>query len=734
MPAQAVGEKQSGAQRSDDPAVALMASDLPAGLIEAADALRDRGRHAEAAQAYRAALELLPGRSDLRVQLGNMLKDSGALPEAEAAYRLALSQEELADTHVQLGHVLKLRGDRAAAVAQYRRAAGIDPSHPGAIDELARAGEAPAPMEEFDPVQRGAGVEALLTLSHGIAAMRAELDRLGAQLPDALARTAFPVAFYDQFRSAFPVPPPFAGADRAAPLPFHVVLLAERETLATLFGQLGALQAQSTAEWTLSVIGHDPDRRRVVALAALADPRIRWVEAMPDAALGAQERAAVAPEGWSLLLAAHAMLDQHALAWFARAAAWCGAAAFVCDEEAGRQERGRIIRASPVLRQVVDADTLRETNVFGETVAVRGAAYHAAALPDGDIAGMRRQLLLRLAATGQVGHVPHPLVWRSEAEPLAAPMAIAPAAAAPIAVIIATRDNAADLRGMLDSLRAKAQAAGALEFLVIDNGSQADESRETLRQIGLEGGARIITQNEPFNWSRLMNRAVGETRASLLLFANDDMRMLTQGWDGQLRALLARPGVGAVGARLLYEDDRLQHGGIILGWNGTDIHDGLGEPKASPGPAARWQVTRAVGAVTGAFLATSREDFGLRGGFDAQGLPVAYSDIDYCLKLRAAGLRVLWTPSITLYHHESKTRGLDRADPWRAARNAHERAVMQQRWGAALDIDPGVHPAWHGASMPFRLLAAPSMARVRAHVRRTGSGNPWLPPPAEGEG
>jgi GT2 family glycosyltransferase len=211
----------------------------------------------------------------------------------------------------------------------------------------------------------------------------------------------------------------------------------------------------------------------------------------------------------------------------------------------------------------------------------------------------------------------------------------------------------------------------------------------------------------------------------LIVFANDDMVMLSHAWDSILRGLLARPEIGAVGARLLYPDDTVQHAGILFGWQGGSIHDGLHERSDTPGPAGRWQVTRAVSAVTGAFLATRRADFLAHGSFDDVGLPVSHSDIDYTLKLRTSGLRVLWTPEITAYHHESKSRGLDHLDPEKQARRAAERAVLRARWGTLLNTDPSVNPIWYMATLPFRLIAAPSEARIWEHIERCASANPW---------
>jgi len=231
--------------------------------------------------------------------------------------------------------------------------------------------------------------------------------------------------------------------------------------------------------------------------------------------------------------------------------------------------------------------------------------------------------------------------------------------------------------------------------------------------------------DEPFNWSRLNNAAAAGQDAALLVFVNDDIVMASEGWDEVLRGLLERPEIGAVGARLLYSDETVQHAGVIFGWQGAGLHDGLSESASTPGPASRWHVTRRVAAVTGAFLATRRDAFLAHGGFDEIGLPIGYSDFDFALKLRASDLGILWTPEITCYHHESKSRGLDHLDPEKRARDAAERAVLERRWGSALTGDPSVNPVWHMATLPFRLISPPSQRRVWAHITQCAARNPW---------
>lgn len=737
--------------------------------IRRGDRLRDARCYAEAAEAYGSALTLAPTRGDIRIQLGNMLKDAGRLAQAESAYRYALARSpEDAEIHLQLGHVMKLQGRRSEALVSYRRAIEEQPSLEAAWSELF---EAPAPL---------GGVEALLAMTGEVLGAVARLTRA---LPDLYAQAAFPLVSYDRFRTLFDVPaPPPADDDRS----FGIVMTVTGMALERLYAQLASVSAQTYGNWQLAVVGTDAAQRRVVERVAISDPRIGWIEAATDEAPGVAERrtALALPSDWIVLPAMGALFHRHALAWFA-AIVGCGAAkAFVTDEEQATEDGGTPRRSAPQLRQAVDYDTLLEANPFGETVVVERAAYAAIAgdLVTGSLSAARSSLLLTLAYRGTVGHIPLPLVagdageridtdspadaspagagqdWPGPAGSCAAHMAAvrahlatadlggrvmvgSPADAAStlsiswqprdpyqtIEVIIPTRDNVRDIRAFVDTLRDRAAVPQALRVLIVDNGSLQGETSRVLAELKAQDWVRVVTIDEPFNWSRLNNRAVMLTEAELLVFANDDMLMLSDGWDRQLRGLLERREIGAVGARLLYPDDSVQHAGILFDWQGLAIHDGRYEPVWRPGPCRRWHVSRTVGAVTGAFLAVRREVFAASGGFDEIGLPVGHNDIDFALKLRARGLKILWTPSITLRHYESKTRGLEHLDPEKRARDAAERKVIEQRWGAAMDVDPSINPHWHTAPPSFDLILAPPSSRLWRHIKLCASANPWLP-------
>jgi len=733
----------------------------PAGLAHAIEELRS-------GQPLEELIRTFIGSPEFRTRVLQLAIPSVQLPDlaqVESAYRFALAKRpDDADLHLQLGHVRKLLNRHAAALDSYGRSASLAPSSITPQRELVQMGERRNQEYLFEGQLRLGGVEALMAMTQQVLELSATLSRLIEALPDVQAQMAFPIGCYDRFRAMYDVP---ITPSVLMPRTFAVLLLADREPVETFLSQLSAITSQTYESWTLYLIGFDPARQRIAKRAAAGDARIRWVETTKQETVAqAEQRIAVSLNAdWIVLLSERALLHPRAIEWFASAAGRGKAAAFVADEETCMRELAGVRRSSPELRQVVDYDTLLEMNTFGETVALERAAFVAVAdrLTTSSVSAARSALLLALARDGRIGHIPCPLVCRdgeTTVDPVRAAAAHEEAVRAHVAegapgridigprigllprlpilwrsqepqasitVIIPTRDNGPDVDRFVDSLRRKARFPDGLRIVIVDNGSKETDTLGVLEDIAANSWARVLVLDEPFNWSRLNNYAVEAVGDSLLVFANDDMVMLSDGWDERLRGLLERPEIGAVGVRLLYEDDTVQHAGILFGWNGSTIHDGIYESSLEPGPASRWQVTRAVSAVTGAFLATRRDSFLAHRGFDEVSLPVTYSDVDYALKLRASGLKILWTPEITLYHCESKTRGLDHLDLEKRARSAAEHTVMEARWGPAMLTDPSVSPVWHVATLPFRLLSAPSQSRLWAHIERCATSNPWLP-------
>jgi GT2 family glycosyltransferase len=191
---------------------------------------------------------------------------------------------------------------------------------------------------------------------------------------------------------------------------------------------------------------------------------------------------------------------------------------------------------------------------------------------------------------------------------------------------------------------------------------------------------RLLDYGEPFNFSRINNVAAASGDGEVLAFLNDDVEVIEDAWLEGLLEHALRPEIGAAGPMLLYPDGTIQHAGISVNPDAVawEMHKGL--PQDAAGYHARAQIVQNVTAVTGACLVTRRACFEEAGGFD-ETFPLAYNDIDYCLKLLAAGRRVVYTPFVRLIHHESLTRGFDLEGEARA-RLEREMQRMRDKWGA----------------------------------------------------
>jgi GT2 family glycosyltransferase len=278
------------------------------------------------------------------------------------------------------------------------------------------------------------------------------------------------------------------------------------------------------------------------------------------------------------------------------------------------------------------------------------------------------------------------------------------------------------LRLTIDTLCATAARRERLEILVVDNGSTDRETLDFLEDGRRNRHFRVLTVDEPFNWSRLNNLAASASNEQRLLFVNNDIEMVTPSWDDVLRVQLTRPEIGALGARLAYPDRTLQHCGIVFGIDGRTEHEGVGHPASASGPGDRWLLRRTIGAVTGAFLACRRDVFDAVGGFDEHHLPVWFNDVDFCLKVRNAGLRVLYEPSIFAVHHESKSLAFSSAEAERKALFTASAAVMADRWSEAMRVDPGFNPHYARWGRPFDYLREPSLQDIELHARRSATG------------
>ena len=318
------------------------------------------------------------------------------------------------------------------------------------------------------------------------------------------------------------------------------------------------------------------------------------------------------------------------------------------------------------------------------------------------------------AGAGRLLHLPAVLCHRGAAVPSDPSTVVrirhpVPKPAPLVTIIVVTKDRA----GLL-----AACAAGVLdqtdydlvELLIVDNGSTEPEALDLLAALEAQKRVRVLRRPGPFNFAALNNAAAAEAQGEMLLLLNNDTEVQHADWLLEMVGQLSRPGIGIVGARLLYPNGTVQHAGILLGPDGAATHVGRGATRDEPGYLGQLNRVRDLSAVTGACLAITAATWRAVGGMDER-LAVTWNDVDLCLRVRRAGLRVLWTPYATLTHREAATRGLESADPAREARFRAEQALVRAEWGTAMDQDPFLNPNLVATEAGPLALARPRRAR-----------------------
>lgn len=266
---------------------------------------------------------------------------------------------------------------------------------------------------------------------------------------------------------------------------------------------------------------------------------------------------------------------------------------------------------------------------------------------------------------------------------------VVPEPAPLVTLIVPTRDRAELLRTCLGSLLERTSYP-EFEVLIVDNGSVEPATFETFEELGRDARVRVLRDDGPFNFSRLNNFAARSARGSILGLVNNDIEAIDGDWLTEMVSHAVRPEIGCVGAKLLYPDDRVQHAGVVTGIGGVAGHAHKYCHRDDPGYYGRLQLLQNYSAVTAACLLVRREIFERVGGLD-ESLAVAFNDVDFCLRVREAGFRNLFTPYATLYHHESASRGSE-GTPEKQARFAREVEIMKERWAHTLRRDPFYSP------------------------------------------
>jgi O-antigen biosynthesis protein len=267
---------------------------------------------------------------------------------------------------------------------------------------------------------------------------------------------------------------------------------------------------------------------------------------------------------------------------------------------------------------------------------------------------------------------------------------ILPAQPPLVSVIVPTKDRRELLQKCIDGLVNRTNYK-LLEIVIVDNGSSEPDAIDFLSDLRSRPSFVIIDDNSSFNFSRLVNRGVAASCGEICVLLNNDVDVINADWLDELVSHALRPDVGVVGAKLYYSDDTLQHGGVILGVGGVAGHQHRYVARRAYGYFSRLKLTHGLSCVTAACLATRRGVYDAVGGFDEKHLAVAYNDVDFCIRVREAGFKIIWTPHAELYHYESASRGYE-TTPRKISRFTAEKQYMRAKWGEVLDNDPFYNP------------------------------------------
>lgn len=522
---------------------------------------------------------------------------------------------------------------------------------------------------------------------------------------------------------------------------------------------IDSVRAQIYPHWELCIADDASTDSAIAPLLAeyqAREPRIKLMMRTQNGHISAASNSALelATGNFVALMDHDDMLPEHALYWIAEAIAAQPQAKLIYSDEDKIDVRG--VRSAPYFKSDYNYDLLLSHNMIChlgvyETALVREVGGFREGLQGAQDWDLALRCIEQLSPD-QITHIPRILYhWRMHAESTAhsgekaKPYAYVAAARALnehlarvgkpgvaeilpsgvfrvryplpekaplVSILIPTRDGVDLLRTCISSILTKTTYT-PYEIVIIDNGSTQPETLDYFAKLASDVRVRVVCDAQPFNYSALNNLAAKQARGDVLALLNNDIEVISGDWLQEMVSLAVQPEIGAVGARLWYPNDTLQHGGIILGLGGYAGHSHRHFPKDHPGHAGRARLLQSFSAVTGACLIVSKDKFEQVGGLDAEELPIAFNDVDFCLKLKAAGYRNVWTPYAELYHHESASRGYEDT-PEKQARMHREGAVLRTRWPQWLANDPAYNPNLTTAAEDFNLAWPPRVALGRS--------------------
>lgn len=451
--------------------------------------------------------------------------------------------------------------------------------------------------------------------------------------------------------------------------------------------------------------------------------------------------ATLQPFDYLALLHAGDELAEHALYWMASLITSRPNAKFLYSDEDRLTDTGERIR--PQFKPDWSPELLRSTNYIGRLfVAEVGTVLKAGGLAVADCVGDQHDLLLRLGdvlTADQIVHVPAVLCHRPsvpvQESPIRGVAAVEqhllrngiqgvveerqpglyrvryqlPQSPPLISIIIPTRDDLELIRRCVESLF-ELSTYRPYEILVVDNQSTDGPTLAYFETLRSHPAIRILPFDYPFNYSAINNYAVNHAHGEVLCLLNNDTEVIAPDWMEEMLGHLVQKHVGVVGAKLYYPDGRVQHAGDAVGVGGVADHFHMYLERDAPGYCHRAILAQDLSAVTAACLMTWRKLYLDLGGLNEKHLPVSFNDVDYCLRVRETGFRVIWTPYAELYHHESASRGTDGS--WkRKMLGKREAGYLRSRWRYVLPHDPFYNPNLNYERPDFRLGAVPRVKK-----------------------
>jgi glycosyltransferase involved in cell wall biosynthesis len=261
-----------------------------------------------------------------------------------------------------------------------------------------------------------------------------------------------------------------------------------------------------------------------------------------------------------------------------------------------------------------------------------------------------------------------------------------------VSIIIPTKDQVKLLKIALDSMIQKTTYPD-YEIIVLNNNSNTIEFFELMKEYEVKyaGKFRCIDANFPFNFAKLMNLGAAESKGEFLLFCNNDIEVIHADWMTQMVSYAQREKTGAVGVKLLYEDDTVQHAGVVLGLGGAAGHVFINMGRYDRGYFNYVQSLNNYAAVTGACVMCRKRIYDEVGGM-VEHLEVEYNDVDLCLQFLKHGYYNVYLPTVELYHHESATRGHPFQSKQAWAQHEHDLAIFRDKWLDLINNDPFYSP------------------------------------------